>query len=525
MTWGFGVRTFLLLPTVGVLAAALVLNIGQKHGFRGRFSHQLRGLKRHLRARRYVHAVERLKSTLSSLSEGVIATDLGGRIEVVNTAAQEMIGWSRTEALGKNAARLLDFIPGENRESFADCLEGAISSGRTIELPACTLVTRHGNQITVLGRVAPLKDRAGKITGAVFMFRDNSHQNKQLPETKQSAYCDEMTNLPNRLYWERRQGEFEAYRLLSIVRIDVCGIELTRDVFGSVVSDQAFQEVVLMLKGLFPDDALLLRWGERGFLGVFPNSDERGAEEWSWQLKRTVQVNYIGCLPIVVTIGWAAKRRPDEKTEEVLQRAEDHLSRQKLFQGLRISQNTIQDLMSALWRVIPWEEAHAKRTSLLCQQIGRELGFPKCELDRLGQAGLFHDIGKIAICKQVLNKAGPLTDIEWQEIMRHPVVGFRLLSAVPGLADIAAYILGHHERWDGFGYPHGLRGDEIPIQSRIAALADAYDAMVSKRPYKNALSERQALEELQKGAGTQFDPEIVKVFVDALSRGKISLQG
>jgi HD-GYP domain-containing protein (c-di-GMP phosphodiesterase class II) len=109
--------------------------------------------------------------------------------------------------------------------------------------------------------------------------------------------------------------------------------------------------------------------------------------------------------------------------------------------------------------------------------------------------------------------------------MRHPVVGFRLLSAVPGLADIAAYILGHHERWDGFGYPHGLRGDDIPIQSRIAAVADAYDVMVSKRPYKNALSERQALEELQKGAGTQFDPEIVKVFVDALSRGKISLQG
>jgi HD-GYP domain-containing protein (c-di-GMP phosphodiesterase class II) len=159
----------------------------------------------------------------------------------------------------------------------------------------------------------------------------------------------------------------------------------------------------------------------------------------------------------------------------------------------------------------------------LCKRLAKEVGLSDQEVNELGIVGLFHDIGKIAIDEQILNKAGVLTENEWKEMIRHPEVGYRLLGAVPDLTDIATYVLAHHERWDGSGYPKGIKGKDIPLQSRIVAVVDAYDAMVSERPYKKSLTKGQAIEELRNNAGTQFDPDIVKVFVEAMSRGKAAV--
>ena len=112
------------------------------------------------------------------------------------------------------------------------------------------------------------------------------------------------------------------------------------------------------------------------------------------------------------------------------------------------------------------------------------------------------------------NKPAKLTLDEWEEIKRHPEIGYRILSTANGMAEMAEYVLAHHERWDGLGYPKGLKGEEIPLQPRIIAIADAYDAMTSTRTYRGALSDEVAIEELQKNAGTQFEPELVKVFID-----------
>ncbi len=172
--------------------------------------------------------------------------------------------------------------------------------------------------------------------------------------------------------------------------------------------------------------------------------------------------------------------------------------------------------MVALYETNKREEQHSKRVSALSQHLGRELGLSDAEVKELGITGLFHDIGKIAIEESVLNKPGRLTDDEWKEIMRHPEVGYRLLDAVQDMKDIAYYVLFHHERWDGLGYPKGVQGEEIPLQSRIVAIADAYDAMISERPYKKHVSEEEAIEELRKNAGKQFDPNIVDACVKAI---------
>lgn len=139
---------------------------------------------------------------------------------------------------------------------------------------------------------------------------------------------------------------------------------------------------------------------------------------------------------------------------------------------------------------------------------------PEEEIEALKTVGLLHDIGKIAIEESILNKPGKLTEDEWEEIKRHPEIGYRLLNTVNDMSVMAGYVLFHHEKWDGSGYPKGLKGKEIPLQSRIVAVADTYDAMTSERNYRNALPETIALEELRKNAGLQFDPELVRIFIE-----------
>ncbi|NMB02759.1 MAG: HD-GYP domain-containing protein [Firmicutes bacterium] len=174
--------------------------------------------------------------------------------------------------------------------------------------------------------------------------------------------------------------------------------------------------------------------------------------------------------------------------------------------------------MNVLYEKSSREEGHSRRVSQLCIAIGTELGFSQGQNVELGKIGLLHDIGKISIPSAILNKSTPLLPCEWQEIHQHPVYGHRFLSAVVGMAEVAEVTLAHHERMDGSGYPYGLRGQQIPLMARIVAVADAYDAMVSARPYRYAINHNQAVQELRRGAGSQFDPQIVSVFLKVLSK-------
>jgi HD-GYP domain-containing protein (c-di-GMP phosphodiesterase class II) len=142
------------------------------------------------------------------------------------------------------------------------------------------------------------------------------------------------------------------------------------------------------------------------------------------------------------------------------------------------------------------------------------MDLPDTDVYKLEVSGLFHDIGKIAIQDHILNKSGPLTEQEWHEIMRHPEVGYWILSTSLEMSDIAKYVLYHHERFDGSGYPKGLKEREIPLLSRIISVVDSYDAMTNLRSYKETLNQDMAVNELLMNKGKQFDPDIVDIFID-----------
>ncbi|GBC91564.1 Cyclic di-GMP phosphodiesterase response regulator RpfG [bacterium HR15] len=174
---------------------------------------------------------------------------------------------------------------------------------------------------------------------------------------------------------------------------------------------------------------------------------------------------------------------------------------------------TLEALLAALDTRDTETEGHSERVAAYTMLIAHRLDLPGEELPHIERGALLHDIGKIGVPDHILYKPGPLTPDEWEIMKQHPVIGYRMCMKVEMLRPAAPIVLHHHERWDGKGYPHGLSGEEIPLGARIFAIADTLDAMTSDRPYRKALSFAQAREEIERCAGTQFDPELVKVFL------------
>lgn len=165
----------------------------------------------------------------------------------------------------------------------------------------------------------------------------------------------------------------------------------------------------------------------------------------------------------------------------------------------------------------PVTDGHCSRLDRLAIAIGERLGLTAQQLIDLSYAAYLHDVGKVKVPDEILNKEGALSEDEWEEMKRHPDHGVEILKEKDLLEAAAEIIRGHHERFDGAGYPQGLKGDEIPIGSRVVAVVDAYDAMTTTRPYRLALSRTEAIHELEKNVGTQFDPRIVQVFLELLT--------
>jgi putative nucleotidyltransferase with HDIG domain len=170
----------------------------------------------------------------------------------------------------------------------------------------------------------------------------------------------------------------------------------------------------------------------------------------------------------------------------------------------------------------PYTRGHSARVTALAEELALRLGWSEERLASLRIGGPLHDIGKLAVSDEVLRKEGRLDDGELAQIREHPKIGARILLRMAALREAIPYVLYHHERWDGQGYPSGKAGEEIPLEARVLAVADAFDAMTSDRPYRRALTREQALAEIERCAGTQFDPRIAQVFLELFTESEVA---
>ena len=215
-----------------------------------------------------------------------------------------------------------------------------------------------------------------------------------------------------------------------------------------------------------------------------------------------------------ISTSFGAVLLPDEARDvsHALQTADERLYAQK-YSRRGESDRTMAALLEALMVREPDLHERLADVGALSAAAGSRLGLRRDELDDLARAAQLHDLGKLAVPDEILHKEGPLDEREWAFVRQHTIVGERILRASPALRSVAATVRSSHENWDGTGYPDGLAGEEIPISSRIVRVCDAYVAMISARPYRPALSPEEALNELMRLAGTDFDPAVVRVVV------------
>ena len=259
------------------------------------------------------------------------------------------------------------------------------------------------------------------------------------------------------------------------------------------------------------------------FSVLLPKTDEADAEKIIQRINGYLSLEKIGPLDISVSIGYETKYEAEQSIDKLIKKTEDHMYRHKLNDSASLRYKTINRIMATLLEKNIREQKHSERVSSICVEIASAMRFGKDEINHIKTAGLMHDIGKIGIDESILNSKTILSNDEWKEVKKHSEIGFRILNSAPEFLDIAEAVYSHHERWDGKGYPKGLIGTDIPLFSRIIAVADAFDAMTSERTYRQALSIEKVIDEMKTNAGKQFDPQIVDLFIANIDEFKAIL--
>ena len=356
------------------------------------------------------------------------------------------------------------------------------------------------------------------------ILRDITRRKELENSLEYLSYNDQLTGVKNRRFYEEELERLDIQENLplTIVLGDVNGLKLINDSFGHAAGDELIRKVAKIIKnGCRPED-IVARLGGDEFVILLPKTEVNEAEQIVKNISTLAQKEKVQNIDISISFGYEIKRHEAEHVQEVFRKAEDYMYKRKLFESSCMRGRTVNTIMNTLNEKNKREEQHSVRVSELCKSLGESLGLNERKIYDLKTAGLLHDIGKIAIEENILNKPGKLTEDEFKEIKRHPEIGYRILSTVNEMSEIAEYILLHHEMWNGNGYPKGLKGENIPMESRIIAIVDAYDAMTSERSYRKALSEEFAIEELQRNSGIQFDAELVKIFIEKVLKRELS---
>ncbi len=337
-------------------------------------------------------------------------------------------------------------------------------------------------------------------------------------EIKKLSLKDKLTGLYNRAYFEEELKRLNTKRQLplSFIMGDVNGLKLINDAFGPREGDNLLKKIARILKNCCRKEDIIARWGGDEFSILLPKTTDKDSEEILNRLRDAFHRTKSHKIPVSISLGTSTKKNYDYNIRTVIKEAEDWMYRRKLLERKSISSSIISSLERTLQEKSYETEEHAVRMRKMALELGNALKLKENKLNELSLLSTLHDIGKVAIPDEILMKKGRLTKKEWDIVKRHPEVGYNISSSSPQLMPIAYAVLSHHEWWDGTGYPRGLKGEEIPLTSRIITIVDAYDVMTHDRSYKKAVKKREAIRELIRCSGTQFDPNLVEIFINVI---------
>lgn len=458
-----------------------------------------------------------LDATLKSIGEALVATDNEGCITMMNKQAEIITGISINEALGKPFDQVIMISDKNNKPENGKIIRQVLLTQKRIENEAERFLTnRSGIVYPIEKTTAPILNNNHEAIGVVVVIRDITEKYKRQQEIEHLSMHDFLTNLHNRRYFveELNKLDQEIYYPLGLLMIDLNGLKLFNDAYGHDIGDLALIKVASTLSRVFDDGEVVARIGGDEFAVIIHNTTTEYIESKKMEIAEQLSGVTIENIALTIAIGYELKHEKQQDTEEILRIAENYMYRNKLTAGHSFRNHAIKAILQTLTDKYEAERIHSFKVSEYVSKIGHALGLKQDDIKELELAGLYHDIGKISVPDAILDKPGRLTDEEYEKIKLHTEVGYQILKAADEYSNLAEYALSHHERWDGKGYPRGLKEKGIPLFSRIIAVADSYEAMTADRVYRKRLTDVEAVNEIKKCAGTQFDPKIAKVFVE-----------
>ena len=339
-------------------------------------------------------------------------------------------------------------------------------------------------------------------------------------EIKYLSFHDYLTGIYNRAFLEEELHRLDTERQLPLTLVigDVNGLKIINDAFGHEKGDELLIKVAKILKDSFRSEDIVARWGGDEFTIILPKINLKDTLKIISRINEKLKKESTKTLPLSVAFGLSTKEDSSQKIDELIKAAEDKMYMHKMMEQQSAHSAIISSLGKALEERDYETSEHVKRIKSLAIGLGTEINLSDETLDELALLAALHDIGKISIADSIIFKPRSLTQEEWKIIKRHPEVGYRIAESSIELLPIAKGILHHHEWWNGKGYPKGIKGENIPLISRVISIIDAYDAMTNDRPYRKALSTDEAIQELKRCAGSQFDPNLVAKFLKIIEK-------
>ncbi len=455
-----------------------------------------------------------LKAMLDNVPFAAWFKDREGRYLAVNRKEEAVSGYKEKDMKGRKDHELFD-------KAFADLMSKREFESITLERQ--TLYEDHfQNGCWEELFISPVFDASGVVIGTTGLCRDITDRKKSESEIDFLKHNDVLTGLKNRISFEKALIEHDrpSGLPLSIIMVDVNGLKLTNDMFGNHEGDRLLRQIASILSRFTRKGDVTARIGGDEFCIVLPKTPQQTAKKISSQIMKVCEeLEGEGSKEAIypsVSVGYATKNELDETMIDVMAEAEELMYKRKLLERKSLHSSVVSSIKMTLFEKSHETEEHAERLVELSKRVGLEMGLDDRCLNELNLLASLHDIGKMGVHDHILSKTGKLTETEWAEIRRHPEVGYRIAQSSPELSNIANYILCHHERWDGKGYPQGLNKRNIPLLSRILAVVDAYDAITQDRVYRKAAPEDLAILEIIKHSGSQFDPDVAIVFIKTI---------
>lgn len=445
----------------------------------------------------------------------------------VSEGCYDLTGYRAESFIHNRDVAYNDIINPSFRDTVWEAWEESVQYKRPFKMEY-PIITITGESVWVLEQGVPVFDDNGNLVALEGLIINVSASKDKESQVNYLLTHDNLTGALNRQTYLQQKMRIDSDPTMvpvSILILDINGLKLINDAFGMRRGDLLLQETSRIITKILKDTYLFARLGGDDFAVLMPHTDLATAEVfWARVQEGFSEYNMDQANDydrIYVSHGIATKDYPDIQLESVQKLAEENMNKHKLLERKSSHSSIVESIKQSMHARSQETEAHSERLADLSKMVGLKMALSQTEISELALLATLHDIGKIGVNDQILNKPGKLTDEEWTQMRKHTEIGYRIAMSSPELISIADYILTHHEHWDGKGYPQGLSGTAIPLISRILSVVDAYDAMTKDRVYRKAMSKDHAIEELKANAGSQFDPTVVGVFIEILERPDI----